>query len=159
MCARNTIGSANALDLVSIDWHIQSGIMNMFAKTFVLAFDKMSLKVIKQGEQNEDTAYLIDVDWHAVRGSRCSKVLAGLSDKGTFARIVILGVVLEPIRWSMMGNCFRVDCKIHTDCKFYMTVKGKFEAVDAAVLRWCISGDALSAAQHREAGLRVKELF
>ena len=53
----------------SIDWHIQSGIMNMFAKTFVLAFDKMSLKVIKQGEQNEDTAYLIDVDWHAVRGS------------------------------------------------------------------------------------------
>ena len=83
----------------SIDWHIQSGIMNMFAKTFVLAFDKMSLKVIKQGEQNEDTAYLIDVDWHAVRGSRCSKVLAGLSDNGTFARIVILGVVLEPIRW------------------------------------------------------------
>ena len=60
---------------------------------------------------------------------------------------------------TMMGKCFRVDCKIHTDCKFYMTVKGKFEAVDAAVLRWCISGDALSAAQHREAGLRVKELF
>ena len=87
-----------------IDWHILTGLMGTFQKTFPLAYSQMSLKVKAatasfDGHQQEDTGFLIDVDWHAVRGSRCTKVLIGLKDKMTFNGIIILGIVLEPIRW------------------------------------------------------------
>ena len=78
-----------------LDWHMVSGIMGIFKKVFPIAFQRLGLKTVVGGE---DAAYLIDVDWHAVMGSRVCKVREGFADPMMFSCIIILAIVLEPIR-------------------------------------------------------------
>ena len=47
----------------------------------------------------DDEAYVLDSNWHAVQGSRCTKVAAGLAGHSRFLGILILALVLEPVRW------------------------------------------------------------
>ena len=79
-----------------LDWRMVSGIIGIFRKVFPIAFQRLGLKTVVGGD---DDAYLIDVDWHAVMGSRVSKVRQGLADPMMFSCIIILAIVLEPIRW------------------------------------------------------------
>lgn len=85
-----------------LDWHLLAqGLMGVLQKCCQIAFGRLSVKLPQPESegQGHDQAYLVDVDWHAVQGQRCAKLLVGLADPKMFVDILCLALVLEPLRW------------------------------------------------------------
>lgn len=59
----------------------------------------------------------------------------------------------------IQGSSLRADCRIHARCKLHLNISGHFAATDAAVVRWCIAGSALSAEEHNQAAAASVRLF
>jgi len=59
----------------ALDWHIlASGLTGTFQKCFPIAFQRLGLKFI---HRDDDAAFLVDVDWHALQGASVLKKQSG----------------------------------------------------------------------------------
>jgi len=75
---------------------------------------------------------------------------------------VVPPVPIAKIR-CIVGRSFRADCKVHSGpgavCKYHLNISGQFARAEAAVVRWCTSGIAMTPREHAEACKRCTELF